>query len=140
MSAKTVRTGVCTGRRSGRTGVAVVIVVAALAYLAIGLVNGDPVLAVGGPAVMLAYGGVLYLWRRRSEPVALLGGNPTDERQAQIMLRASAVTAHVLAVVLVAGAMVTLALDSRYAGLFCGLCAVTGATFVAATILFSRRG
>ncbi|MGH8962153.1 MAG: hypothetical protein ACRDWT_13360 [Jatrophihabitantaceae bacterium] len=133
MSAKTIR-------HDGRLAFAAVCGAAAIAYLTIGLVRNDHWLAFGGFAVMLGYGTLLLVFRKRGEPLALLSGNAADERQAQLMLRASAATAQVLVVVLVAGAMITLATGSRYSWVFCGLCAVGGCAFIAATVWYSRRG
>jgi hypothetical protein len=130
-------------RASGGRGViatSVVVLAAAVAYLVIGVVRGDAALAVGGPLIMLGYLAILLVLRNRSEPAALLGGAPADERQAQVMLRATGFMGHVLAAVLVVGAIVSLALGSQYAGMFCDLCAVGGLSFGAATVWFSRRG
>lgn len=113
---------------------------AAIAYLSIGIVRGDPALAVGGPVIMIGYIAVLTVLRNRSESAALLSRGPADERQAQVMLRATAFMGHVLVVVLVVGAMVSLAMGSQYVGVFCGLCALAGIAFGGATVWYSRRG
>jgi hypothetical protein len=112
----------------------------AAAYLVIGVVRGDPALAVGGPVIMLGYIAILTVLRNRSEPAALLSRGPSDERQAQVMLRATAFMGHVLVVVLVAGALVSLAIGSRYTGVLCALCAVGGVAFGGATVWYARRG
>jgi hypothetical protein len=129
-----------TRRSGGRAAVAVTCVLAAAAYLTIGLVHDNKGLAIGGTAVMLGYGAILLLFGRRSEPVALLAGEQSDERQRLVMLRASAATGQVLVVVLVGGAMWSLAAQSDAAAVFCGLCAVGGATFAGSTAWYSRRG
>lgn len=123
----------------GRWAVLAVCAAAGLAYLGIGLAHGNTASGFIGLAIMLAYGAVLLAFGRRSEVLGLLAGSGSDERRAQIQLRATAATAHVLVLVLVAGAMWTLATGSRYAAVFCGLCAVGGASFIAATAWFARH-
>jgi hypothetical protein len=140
MWTKAFRRAGCGGRRSGRTAFAIVCEVAALAYLAIGLARGDLALASGGCVGMLLYGAVLLVLGRRNEPMALLSGNPVDERQAQVMLRASAASMQLLAVVLVAAMLYTLATGSQYAPVFTGLCSLVGVSFIASIVWFSRRG
>lgn len=115
-------------------------VAAALAYLGIGLARDQAGLAIGGLLIMLGYGVLLLVFGRRSEVVGLLAGNGADERRAQIQLRASAATAHVLVLVLVGSAMWALATGSRYTGVFSGLCAVFGISYLIATVWFARRG
>jgi uncharacterized membrane protein len=127
-------------RGGGVVATAAVAVAAAVAYLVIGVVRRDPALAVGGPVIMIGYIAVLTVLRNRSESAALLSRGPSDERQAQVMLRATAFMGHLLVVVLVVGAMVSLAIGSRYIGMFCGLCAVAGVAFGGATVWYSRRG
>jgi uncharacterized membrane protein len=127
-------------RAGGVVATFVVAVAAAIGYLVIGVVRSDPTLAVGGPVIMIGYIAVLAVLRNRSESAALLSRGPADERQAQVMLRATAFMGHVLVVVLVVGAMVSLAIGSQYIGIFCGLCAVAGAAFGGATVWYSRRG
>lgn len=112
---------------------------AGVAYLAIGLARDEIGFAIAGLVVMLGYGAMLLLLGRRSELVGLLAGNGSDERRAQIQLRAAAATAHVLIVVLVGGAMWTLATGSGSAGVFTGLCAVGGLTYLLATVWCARR-
>lgn len=126
--------------RRGPLGVTVVCVAAAAAYLVIGLVRDDLVLAIACPAIMLGYAAVLFALARRSEPLALLAGTVHDERQAQVLQRATAATGQALAIVLVVGWLVSLAVDSRYAAVFGYLCAFGGATFAVATVWYSRRG
>jgi uncharacterized membrane protein len=72
--------------------------------------------------------------------MALLSGNAVDERQAQVMLRASATSMQVLAVVLVVAMLVTLATDSKYAPVFTGLCSLVGVSFIVSIVWYSRRG
>ncbi|HEY3090038.1 MAG TPA: hypothetical protein VGJ59_18455 [Jatrophihabitantaceae bacterium] len=129
-----------TERPRGRWLVFGTCVAAGLAYLGIGVARGQTGLAIGGPLVMLGYGVLPLLFARRNEIVGLLAGNGSDERRAQIQLRASAATAHVLILALVGGALWTLATGSRYTGVFTGLCAVSGLCYLAATAWFARRG
>lgn len=119
--------------RSGRRGVATVLAVCALAglaYLVIGLATDQTRFGVIGLLIMLAYGAVLLIGRRRSEGVALLAGEVTDERREQLVLRSLAFTANVLVAVLVGGFLVTLAMESDLANVFAALSAVGALAFV----------
>jgi hypothetical protein len=129
-----------TERPRGRWLVFGTCVAAALAYLGIGLARDDAGLAISGPLIMLGYCVLLLIFGRRSEIVGLLAGNGSDERRAQIQLRATAATAHVMVVVLVGSAMWALAIGSQYAGVLTGLCAVFGLVYLLATAWFARRG
>lgn len=135
MSAKSIKSA----RHDGRLAFAALCVAAALAYLAIGLMRDDHVFAFAGFAIMIGYGGLLLALRKRGEPLALLSGKPADERQAQVVQRSLAATCQLLLVVLVVAAMVSFAIGSRYAGVFCGLCAIGGLGFMVATAWYSRR-
>ncbi len=115
-------------------------VVIGAAYLAIGVFRGDVTSGVVGLAIMLAYGLVLVLFRRRSEAVALLGGVAGDERRAAITARARDTTGQVLVLVLVAGMFWSLATDNGHAGVFIALTAIGGFTFIGSTIWHSLRG
>jgi hypothetical protein len=117
------------GRR-GITSVLAVCVIAGLAYLGIGLATDQARFGVIGLLIMLAYGAVLLIGRSRSEGVALLAGEVTDERREQLMLRSLAFTANVLVTVLVVGFLVTLAMESDLATVFAALSAVGALTFV----------
>jgi hypothetical protein len=129
-----------TERPRGRWLVFGTCVAAGLAYLGIGLARDLPVLAIGGPLVMVGYGVLPLLAGRRSEIVGLLAGNGSDERRAQIQLRAIAATGQVLVLVLVGGALWALVARSVYTSVFTGLCAVAGLSYLAATVWFARRG
>lgn len=115
-------------------------VVIGIAYLLVGVLRDEAASGVVGLAIMLAYGAGLVLFRRRSEAVALLNGEATDERRAAIMSRARDTTAQVLVLVLVAGMFWSLATDKDYAGVFIALAAIGGLTFIASTIWHARRG
>jgi hypothetical protein len=69
-------------------------VLAAGGYTAVFLARGDVATAVWAAGIMLAYGAVLVAFSRRSEVAALLRDSGHDERQVQINLRASALTAY----------------------------------------------
>jgi len=58
-------------------------------YLGIFLAQGKPALALATSGIMLAYGAVLLLLRRRSDAAAVLSEYRTDERREQIGLRAA---------------------------------------------------
>ena len=127
-------------RPRGRWLVFGICVAAGVAYFSIGLARHEIGFAIGGPLIMLGYGVMLLIFGRRSEIVGLLAGNGSDERRAQIQLRAVAATGQVLIVVLLGGALWTLATGSRYEGVFTALCAVGGLSFLASTAWYSRRG
>lgn len=108
-------------------------------FLIAGLIADEPSAGIVGLVVMACYGAGLHLLRRRSESAALLAGEIRDERQLQIATRASALTGQVLAVVLVAGMLVSTARGAADAGTWSALCAVAGATFLLGTIVIARR-
>jgi uncharacterized membrane protein len=108
-------------------------------YVAIFLARDDPEMAVAGFVIMAAYVLVLVVVSRRSEAVALLRGETTDERRSAIQQRASAFTLHVLVLVLLAG-FVTEMIRGKSGHPWDLLCAVGGVTYIIATVTFSRRG
>ncbi|WNM35932.1 DUF2178 domain-containing protein [Streptomyces sp. Li-HN-5-11] len=108
-------------------------------YVAIFLARRDPGMAVAGFLIMAAYVLLLVAASRRSEAIALLRGETTDERRHAINQRAAAFTLHVLVLVLLAG-FVTELLRGHSGHPWDWLCAVTGATYIIATVSFSRRG
>lgn len=111
-----------------------------VAYLLVGVLRDDLATGVVGLAVMLAYGAGLVLFRRRSEAVALLNGEASDERRAAIASRARDTTGLVLILVLVTGMFWSLATDNGHAGVFVALTAIGGLTFIAATVWHTVRG
>ncbi|MEZ0112832.1 hypothetical protein ABH920_006856 [Catenulispora sp. EB89] len=132
--------------RKGRGGVArgpwTVPVTAAVmggVFLAIYLGHHDVGMAISGLVVMVAYAAVLVFGSRRSEAVALLRGETGDERRRSIELRASALTLHVLTLVLVGGYLVSL-IRGHESTTWAGLCGVLGATYLLSTIVLTRRG
>ena len=129
-----------TDRIRGRWLVFATCVAAAAAYLGIGLARHEVGFAIAGPLIMLGYGAGLLLFGRRNEIVGLLAGTGSDERRVAVQLRATAAMGQVLVVVLLGGALVTLAAGSDLAWTFCWLCAVAGATFIGATAWFAHRG
>lgn len=111
-----------------------------LVYLIIGIVRGQWVEGVSG-AVIIALGLALaYGLRNRSEAAQLLSGPPTDERQAAISTRASAMTGQVLCGVLAVSWLAALATGSGSAETLGWLCFVGGVTFIGATVVLTRRG
>ena len=96
-------------------------------------------MAVSGLVIMLVYAAILVLGSRRSEAVALLRGETGDERRRAIELRASALTLHVLTLVLVGGYLVTL-IRGHESMTWAGLCGVLGGTYLLSTIVLTRRG
>ena len=109
-------------------------------YLVIGLAHGRPVDGVLGLVVLVGFGGFLAVRRERSEPAALLAGDTSDERRQHIQVRASAATGRVLGALVVLGLFWSLAFDTTYAGVFTVLSAASGASLVASTLWYSRRG
>ena len=126
--------------RGDHRAVLVTCLVFGLLYLVTGVVTDQVGFGLFGLGIMLAYAAVLELGRRRVEALALLAGDVSDERQAGITQRASAFTAQVLVVVLVASFLVTLASGSDLAGVFAALCAVGAVAFLSGIVWHSRRG
>lgn len=108
-------------------------------FLVIYLAHHDAGMAVSGLVIMLVYAAILVLGSRRSEAVALLRGETGDERRRAIELRASALTLHVLTLVLVGGYLVTL-IRGHESMTWAGLCGVLGGTYLLSTIVLTRRG
>jgi hypothetical protein len=133
MSARTMKS-------DGRILFGALCVAAGLTYLVIGLARHMVGFGIAGLAIMLAYGGVLFALRGRSESAQLLSGKPGDERQAQVMLKASAATGQLLVTVLVISLVVSMAAGSSHTGVIAWLCAAGGACFIATTVWYSRRG
>ncbi|HEY7049674.1 MAG TPA: hypothetical protein VH373_20830 [Jatrophihabitantaceae bacterium] len=129
-----------TDRFRGRWLVFGTCVAAAAVYLGIGLARHEIGFAIAGPLFMLTYGVGLLLFGRRNEIVGLLAGTGSDERRVAVQMRATAAMGQVLVVVLLGGAIVTLAAGSDLAWTFCWLCAVAGVTFIGATAWFAHRG
>jgi hypothetical protein len=114
-------------------------VLAAGGYAAVFLARGDVATAVWAAGIMLAYGAVLVAFSRRSEVAALLRDSGHDERQAQINLRASALTAYSVILLAVGMGFVELA-RGRDPGPWGVICAVAGLTYLVSIIVLSRRG
>lgn len=127
-------------RSSGIGAVLLVCVVIGLVYLAIGVATDQTRFGIVGLLIMLAYGAVLFLGRRRAEAIALLGGDITDERQHDISQRALAFTANVLVVGILGGFLVSLATQSEHTLVLAGLGALAGVAFIAGIVWHSTRG
>lgn len=125
---------------SGLAGVLTICVVMGLVYLGIGLATDQTRFGVFGLLIMLAYGGVLFIGRRHSEALALLGGQVTDERQADIGQRALAFTATVLVIGLLGGFLLGLATQSEHTLVLAGLCALAGVAYMVGIVWHSTRG
>ena len=132
----TTRTG--EARSARRWLVPGLCVVFAAGYAAVFLAHHRPLLAVVGASVMLAYGLVLVVFSRRSEAIALLREDATDERRSMITTKAAASTLYVLVVLAVVMVFVRLArgMDPGEWGVICG---VGGAAFIISIIYESRR-
>lgn len=127
------------GTPRGSWTVPVTAIVIGGAYLAIYLGHHNVGMAISGLAIMLAYAAVLVFGSRRSETVALLRGESTDERRRSIEQRAAALTLYVLALVLVGGCLVAL-IRGKESSTWTGLCAVLGGTYLLSTVVLTRRG
>jgi hypothetical protein len=114
-------------------------VLAAGGYAAVFLARGDVATAVWAAGIMLAYGAVLVAFSRRSEVAALLRDSGHDERQVQINLRASALTAYSVILLAVVMGFVELA-RGRDPGPWGVICAVAGLTYLVSIVVLSRRG
>ena len=123
----------------GTSGVAIVGIVIGVLYFVFGLFRHQVVFGSIGLLIMLTYVGLLYGLRGRFEPAELLSGNPGDERQVQVVLRASALTGQLLICAVTAGLLVSLAAGSHYVIVFGTLSALGGASFIVATAWYSRK-
>ena len=114
-------------------------VLAAAGFAAIYLARHDVAAAIACAAIMLAYGGVLVVFSRRSEVAALLRDTAHDERHALINLRASALALYAVVTVAAVMTFVTLARTGN-PGTWGTVCAIVGASYIAGIVIFSRRG
>jgi hypothetical protein len=112
--------------------------VAACLYLGIFLAQGKLVLALATSGIMVAYGGVLLLLRRRSDAAAVLSEYRVDERRQQINLRAALLSVNIAAVAALVGALTDLA-SGRDPGDWGIMCAVIGASYLAGVLFYSYR-
>ncbi|MGA7397936.1 MAG: hypothetical protein WBW62_10870 [Solirubrobacterales bacterium] len=109
-------------------------------WLAVGIIAGDPVGGAAAMGVMFFYSLVLFFGGSRSESVRLLRGDPEDERQRHMQLKVAATTMWLLAPVLVAGALWSVAVDAASAPVWLGLTAYAGICQLAFTLFYTRRG
>ncbi|RFU41047.1 DUF2178 domain-containing protein [Actinomadura logoneensis] len=114
-------------------------VVAGVVYFAIFIAWGKVGMALFGVAVMWIYAAVLVLGSRRSETVAMMRGEVTDERRTQISLRASSFALNVLVVAMVGGLLVELGRghDGRP---WTWLAALFAVSYGGATAYYAHRG
>ncbi len=113
-------------------------VVFAIGYAAVFLANDQPFLAAMGAAVMLAYGLILVVFSRRSETIAVLRDDATDERRAMIMTKSSATTLYVVVTLAVVMLFTELA-RGHDPGPWGTICAVSGLAFFVSVVFHSRR-
>jgi hypothetical protein len=128
-----------TRARRGLWGVLAVCLVAGAVYLGIGLAKDEWELGVVGLGIMLVYGLVLVVTRRRSETMGLLAGDFSDERKAQIATSALAVTAQAMMLVVIGGFLYGLATDSAHTEVFSALAAFGAVVFAGSLFVLSRR-
>jgi hypothetical protein len=122
-----------------RWAVPIVSVLLGALLLAVAAVGGQLYAGIGGAGIMLAYAAVLVLFGRRSESVALLGGDVSDERRVALTIKATVFTAYVLIVVIL-GAWLWEVGHGRDGSPYGELSAIGGLSFLAATIVLGRRG
>ena len=110
-----------------------------LLALVIQAARGDVGGGVGSLVIMSIYAVVLMAFGGRFEVVSLLRGDARDERASHLHTRALAATAGVLVPVLVGGFLIELARGASDLGVWTGLCAFSGATFMVSLAVLSRR-
>lgn len=93
--------------------------------------------AIGG--VLSTYALALLLLGRRSETMALLSGDVSDERRRSITMRANAVTGAVMTTVVVGAFIISLINGTPDLDIYAGLCASAGAAYIGATASLSVR-
>lgn len=123
------------GRRRGRW---VVPTFAALVGVAIGVivaVRGHPRTGLAAAAVLVGYAALLA-FRRRERVLPVYEGFGTGKR-AEVHLRAAAMTGDVLVGVIVAAVLVQ-ALRGAQIGMFAGLAAVAGVTYLLSIMIADR--
>lgn len=108
-------------------------------WLAVGVAAGDTVAGIGAMLIMFIYAGVLLALGKRNEPVRLLRGNPQDERQAGLLMKAQASTQLTVAPVLVVGTLWSVATDASSASVWLGLTAFNGLCQFVFTFYYSRH-
>ncbi|HKA69862.1 MAG TPA: DUF2178 domain-containing protein [Actinomycetes bacterium] len=90
-------------------------------------------------ALFTGYGILLAFLGSRVEVIGLLRGDTTDERAAQIHLRAAAFAFYVLVLVLTGGFIVSLVTQSSVTDTFAALGAVAGVSLIGAYVVLARR-
>ena len=114
-------------------------VIAAAAYLGLGIARGDAAEGVISMIIMLAYAVLLRVRGPRGEVASLLGGTSEDERQSALMLRASAMTGNTLVLAAVLGMLGTFATGSALAYAFATMAAIGGRTFAGSLAWYSKH-
>lgn len=105
---------------------------------AVGVVADQLGLGLAMFGIMLGYAVVLVVFRR-SEPIALLSEESTDERRRLIQLKAGYFSLNVVVALVLGGFLVDL-LRGGDGGPWALIAAVGAVSFVAALIFHSRRG
>jgi hypothetical protein len=106
---------------------------------AVSAIAGNLYAALGGAGVMVAYAAVLVVFGRRSESVALLGGDVADERRKMLADKATLFAAYVLITVLIVMWLWEIG-HGRDGSPYAELSALGGVSFLGATIVLGRRG
>jgi hypothetical protein len=102
------------------------------------LVGDDPATAFVGGAIVAAFAVALYVGRRHSDSVRVMSGIG-DERTRHLYLRATAFTGSLMALVLPAWWLVTVAQGEPDTTLNV-LCAIYGFAWMGAAVVLARRG
>jgi len=101
-------------------------------------IGDDPATALVGGAIVAAFAVAVYVGRRHSDSMRVMSGIG-DERTRHLYLRATAFTGSLMAFVLPAWWLVTVAQGDPDRTLNI-LCAIYGFTWIAATVVLARRG
>jgi hypothetical protein len=99
---------------------------------------GNPGLGIGMAAIMSGYAVLLVVFGRRSETVALLGGDAVDERRRMIALRATEISAYML-ISAILGAFVWEVAHGRDGSPYTQLGAISGVSFLVSTAVLRYR-
>ena len=90
-------------------------------------------------ALFTGYAALLAFLGGRVEVIGLLRGDTTDERAAQIHLRAAAFAFYVLVLILTGGFIVSLVTESSLTDTFAALGAAAGVSLLGAYLVLARR-
>ncbi len=122
-----------------KRGVPAVGVALGAALFVASAIGGQPEIGVGMFAVMAIYSGVLVVFGRRSETIAILRGRPADERLASFNNLATAVAGTVAILVAIVGFLWAIA-HGQFGSDFAIVAAAAGIAYLGALLWFRWRG